>query len=334
VVINTFEEIGDKLSIFKEQLLKNPAIIAASASTSIPGKDFSNRGTHLEGTDSWAAVNIIAVDEDFMKVMQLEMSEGRFFSKDMATDDQAVIINESTVKAFAQGTLLSQRFEIWVGGLNEMLPYHVIGVAKDFHYESFYKPIEPMQIILTNGKAQWGESYLSVRIHPENIRETVNYINKVWYDLIPGSPFEFTFLDSVYNQLYENENLTRNVFTIFTFFALFVSCLGLLGLSSFAAQQKIKEIGIRKVFGATVRGLVLQQSTHFLRWLIIANIFAWPVAWLVMDAWLKNFAFHIEMSWDNFILSAIIAMAIALITVSIQFTKVAIINPIESIRYE
>ena len=120
-------------------------------STSIPGVDYDNRGTRLEGTDRWTGTNIIAVDEDFLDVMKMEMADGRFFSKKIRTDQQAVIVNESAVKAFGQGSLLDKHFDIWIGGLDDVLPYRVIGVVKDFHYESFYKPIKPMQLILTNG---------------------------------------------------------------------------------------------------------------------------------------------------------------------------------------
>lgn len=334
VIVKTFGQIGNKLAVFKEKLLRNSSVLAASASTSIPGKEFDNRGTRLEGTDKWSAMNIIAVDEDFLDVMQMEMANGRFFSKEIATDGQAVIVNESTVQAMAGDDLLDKRFDIWVGGLNEMLPYHVIGVTKNFHYESFYETIKPMQIILTTGKAQWDESYLSVRVRPENVRETVAYIESVWLELLPGSPFEFSFLDSVYDQLYANEEFSGKVFTIFTFFALFVSCLGLLGLSSFAAEQKIKEIGIRKVFGASVRGLTIKLSMEFTRWVVIANFIAWPIAFFVMDNWLQNFAFRTEIGWEVFVISAITAFVVAIATVSIQFIKAATANPIDSLHYE
>lgn len=334
LVVKTFGQIGDRSSTFKEKLMQNPFVLAASVSTSIPGKAFDNRGTRLEGMESWGGINIIAVDEDFLNVMQMEMAEGRFFSKEIATDEQAVIVNESAVQAMAKGNLLDKRFDIWVGGLNEALPYHVIGVAKNFHYESFYETIKPMQIILTTGKAQWGESYLSVRVHPEDIQETVEYIGSIWQELLPGSPFEFSFLDSVYDQLYANEELSGKVFTIFTFFALFVSCLGLLGLSSFAAEQKTKEIGIRKVFGASVQELTIKLSTEFTRWVVIANLIAWPIAYYVMDGWLQNFTYRTEIGWEVFILSAFAAFFVAIVTVSWQFIKAANANPVEALRYE
>jgi putative ABC transport system permease protein len=334
LVIKTFGEIGDKLSTLKEVLLENPAVISASASTSIPGKNIDNRGSRLFGTDNWAGINIIAVDEDFADVMKLQMAEGRFFAKEISTDEQAVIVNESTVKRLASGNLIDRKFDIWIGGLHDVFPYHVIGITKDFHYESFYEPVRPMQLILTNGKAQWGESFLSVRIRPENIQETVKYVASVWNKFIPNSPFEYSFLDSIYDQLHANENLTRNVFSVFTFFALFVSCLGLLGLSSFTAEQKTKEIGIRKAFGASVQGLILKLSKEYISWILIANLIAWPTAYLVMDRWLQNFAFRTEIGWEIFILASISSLLIALITVCFQFTRAALVNPIETLRYE
>jgi putative ABC transport system permease protein len=151
---------------------------------------------------------------------------------------------------------------------------------------------------------------------------------------MPGTPFEFSFLDRIYDDQYRNEERTGRVFTIFTFFALFVACLGLLGLASFAAEQRTKEIGIRKVLGASVPGILLMMSREFTRWVLLANITAWPIAYYIMHRWLQSFAYRSGIGWLVFILSGFIALAIALLTVSFQAVKAAVANPVESLRYE
>ncbi|MFC2165774.1 ABC transporter permease [Acidobacteriota bacterium] len=187
---------------------------------------------------------------------------------------------------------------------------------------------------MLHGTCPWSESYLSVRIHSGNVRETMSHIRKAWDEVMTGTPFEFSFLDTIYNDQYLNEERTSRVFTIFTFFALFVACLGLLGLASFAAEQRTKEIGIRKVLGASVPGIILMMSREFTRWVLLANVIAWPIAYYIMLRWLRSFAYRSEIGFSVFILSGFMAMAIALLTVSIQAIKAAAANPVDSLRYE
>ncbi|MFC2088092.1 ABC transporter permease [Calditrichota bacterium] len=170
VVIKTYEELGQNLSAFKEKLLQNPSVIAASASTSVPSTSFTNRGCRLEGSKSNRGSNIYAVDEDFLDVMQMQMSQGRFFSNDIPTDKQAMLINESMVNKYNGVDLLNKNISIWVSRKHGELPFRVIGVIKDFHYESFYDHIKPLGLIMIPGASEWEESYVSVRIRPENIQ--------------------------------------------------------------------------------------------------------------------------------------------------------------------
>jgi putative ABC transport system permease protein len=331
VVVKTFGALDQKSATLKEALLRNPMVVAASTSSSVPGKPFTNVGFHLEGTTSSHGTNLFAADWDFLNVMRLEMVEGRFFSEEMPSDRNAIILNESKARAIGRDDLLNKQFDIYVG---EMEQFHVIGIVEDFHYESFHEPVKPLGIVLIPGAYRWGDAYISVRIRPENVRETMNHIRKTWQEIVPGSPFEYSFLDTIYNDQYKNEERTGRVFAVFTFFALFVACLGLLGLSSFAAEQRTKEIGIRKVLGASVCGVVVLLSREFTRWILIANVIAWPAAYFIMQEWLNGFAYRTNIEISIFILSAILSLGIAALTVIIQAVKAARAIPVDSLRYE
>jgi len=331
VVVKTFGQMSEKLSTLKDALLRNPAVVAVSASSSVSGTSFTNLGFRMEGSTSGHGTNLFAVDSDFLDVMKLEMVEGRFFSKEIPSDGHALILNESEVYSLGTDDLLDKRFEIWVGELEE---FHVIGIVKDFHYESFHEPVKPLGLIMIPGAYRWGEAYVSVRIRPENVRTTMAFIRQTWEEIVPRMPFEYSFLDTIYNDLYQNEERTGRVFTIFTLFALFVACLGLLGLSSFAAEQRTKEIGIRKVLGANVPGILFMLSKEYLKWIIVASIIASPLAYLVMKKWLQSFAYQTSIGYWIFGLSSVAALVIALVAVSYQSMKVASANPVNALKYE
>ncbi len=189
-------------------------------------------------------------------------------------------------------------------------------------------------MVMLHGTCPWPESVVSVRIETDDVRETVSHIRKSWQAIMPGTPFEFSFLDTIYNDQYRNEERTGRVFTIFTFFALFVACMGLMGLASFAAERRIKEIGIRKVLGASAPGIVLMMSREFTRWVLLANVIAWPVAYYTMHRWLQSFAYRSAIGFWVFVLSGLMALFIALATVGFQAVRAATADPVDSLRYE
>jgi len=176
--------------------------------------------------------------------------------------------------------------------------------------------------------------YISIRINPGNIPETIRYIESGWKDIFPNEQFEYTFLDQRLNLLYDSDRQTRTIFFVFTILALFIAAIGLFAMASFTIRERTKEIGIRKVLGAPVSGLLILLSGEFIRWILYANIIAWPLAYFVMSKWLQNFAFRIEMDWLIFISAGILALIIAVITISIQAGKTAIANPVKALRYE
>jgi putative ABC transport system permease protein len=191
-----------------------------------------------------------------------------------------------------------------------------------------------MALFLNGGNFIGAENYISVRVKTGNLSESMNFVKSKWDEFASGVPFEYSFLNEDYNILYINEKQTEQLLFIFSSLTIFIACLGLLGLASYIAGLRTKEIGIRKILGASVSGIVLSLSTEFIKWVIIANLIAWPVAYFFMNRWLQNFAYRIDISWWMFVLSGGIALVIALVTVSFQAVKAAMANPVESLRYE
>ena len=208
----------------------------------------------------------------------------------------------------------------------------VIGIIKDFHYTSLHNEIDPLVILLSDDPLRT----ISLKIKGENIKNTIDFIEEKWDEFCPTFPFDFTFLDDNLNEQYIAEQKIGKVFTYFAFLCVFIACLGLLGLASYTAEQRTKEIGIRKVHGASMNNIIVLLSREFIKWVLLANIIAWPVAYIALDKWLQNFAYRIEVL-DNyliFILSAFIALFIAVFTVIFQAIKSATANPVDSLKYE
>lgn len=266
----------------------------------------------------------IAVDYDYLKTFRMEMMQGRFFSREFATDrEEAVVINETAVKTMGLedpvGKRLSYRNREGV----------IIGVIKDFHQSSLHNPIEPMVLWFPEEFFQ-----VCVRISPENVPQTLALMESAWKKLETGYPFRYEFLDKKINDFYQTELKTFIVFRYFSLLAIFIACLGLFGLSSYTAEQRTKEIGIRKVLGASVSGIVGMLSQEFTRLVLIANVFAWPTAYFVSRKWLQSFAYRIPLGWGIFIFALLFSLGIALLTVGYQAFKAARANPVESLRCE
>ncbi|MFQ5752756.1 MAG: ABC transporter permease, partial [bacterium] len=328
VVIKTFQPLGAQSSPFKEALRKNAAIQSVAGSHTLPGRSFNNIGFRPEGEKEGITLNLILGDYDLLETLKLEMRAGRFFSREFITDSLAMIINEKTVKLLGWNEPLGKHFY----GMRRK--FKVIGVVKDFHYESLHQTIRPMAILMLPSVFGWSERFISARVQTGAIAETLKFMQNTWETFAPGVPFEYSFLDEDYERLYHNEQRTGKVFTFFSSLAILIACLGLFGLASFAAEQRTKEIGIRKVLGASVVGIVLMLSKEFTKWVLLANILAWPVAYYLMNNWLQNFAYRINIGGTIFIFSAILALAIAVLTVSFQAFKAAVANPVDALKYE
>ena len=331
LVIKNPEVLSGNINSFKEKLLQYPGVQNVSLSQQIPGKTMMNIGFGAEGVKEGFPLNLCCCDPEFKDVMKLEMAQGRFFSRDYPTDSSAVIINETALKLYGWDQPINKRLNDW---LEPQGIFHVIGVVKDFHYESMHQKVRPMGLFFLNGTYKWPANYISVRLNPGNIKQTIQWLENTWDAFSPKFPLEYSFLDEDYDRLYKNEQQTQKLFVIFSFLAISIACLGLLGLTSFMAEQRTKEIGIRKALGATVNHITVMLSKDFTKWVLAANLVAWPVAYLAMHRWLQDFAYRIGISWWMFVFAGMLAFIIAQLTISFQVLKAARKNPVESLQYE
>jgi putative ABC transport system permease protein len=269
-------------------------------------------------------------DHDFVPNYGIEMVAGRAFQKEMSTDIRgAFLINKAAVKAFGWRNpedALGKRLQTGFGG--RINP--IIGVAKDFHYRGLQSEVEPLVMEFQPDIFR----YITLSIEISNLKETLAFVESQWKTMFSGNPYESFFLDTDFEQQYRSDEQVGRIFGIFTVLGLFIACLGLLGLASFTAESRTKEIGIRKVLGASVTGIVFMLSKQFTKWVLLANVIAWPVAYYIMSRWLKNFAYRADINILIFVLSGLLVLAIALLTVSFQSIRAATADPADSLRYE
>ncbi len=263
-----------------------------------------------------------------MQQYDLKLAAGRSFSKDFPTDStQAMVINEAASKMLGYSTpqeAIGRKFDQW-GKKGQ-----IIGVLKDFHYKSLQSNIPP----LVMRYEPWGKGMISVRVSAANLPATLKAITNKWSQLIPNRPFEYNFLDEFFDRQYRSEDHFGNLFFNFAVLAIFISCLGLLGLSSYSTMQRTKEIGIRKVLGANVAGIVNLLSIDFIKLVLIALVIAVPIAWFGMNKWLQDFAYRTDIAWWIFGLAGLLSVLVAFSTISYQSIKAAIANPVKSLRTE
>ena len=325
-------DIQENFASVKDMFSKHSSITGVAVSSTVPGRGVSNFAIKLVGEedDKNQSMFHMYFDDDFIPEYGIDMVAGRAFRKEIKTDFMgAFLINEAAVKAFGWTNpeqALGKRLLTGHGG--RVNP--VIGVTKNFHYRGLQSEVEPLVMEFL----PWIFRYITLSIDISDLNETLAFVRSQWKALWPGHPFEHFFLDTDFDRQYRADEQIGNVFGIFTFLGLFIACLGLLGLASFTAESRTKEIGIRKVLGASVGGIVIMLSRQFTKWILLANCIAWPVAYYFMDRWLKNFAFRIDIGVWTFVLSGILVLLVALLTVSYQSIKAAVANPVDSLRYE
>jgi putative ABC transport system permease protein len=330
LVIKNPGTIDKNVKLFKQTLYNYNNIIDVSGSGSLPGTPFINCGFGAEGNQGFT-LNLCLCDYNFLNTLKLEMLKGRFFSDEYSSDSVAVILNEKAVQVLGWENPIGKK----INSLGDNgIDFYVIGVVKDFHYESLHQTIRPMALFNIDGYYKYSQSYISARVTTGNLHETINYIKDKWNEFAPGAPFEFSFLNDDYNALYNNEKQTEQLFTIFSLLSIFIAGLGLYGLASFIAEVKTKEIGIKKVLGAKITSIVFSILKEFVKWIVIAIIIACPVVYYFMNEWLSDFAYRIDISWWVFLIAGCTALVIALVTVSYQAIKAAMANPVEALRYE
>ncbi len=328
------ESLLSKVKTLKTRLQEFPQIVSTSASSVIPGiEGGAQHDMKPEGKpdDERWLMYLFSVDFDFIKTLGMELKSGRNFSRDFITDStQAYIINETAALRLGwKDDAVGKEFG-WYRPNKGLQQGKIIGVVKDFNFQSLKEKIEPAVFTI----APELFSFISVRIKGNDVPETIDKIEKIWNESIPDYPLDYTFMDEEYNKLYESEQKLGKIFTGFSFIAIFIACLGLFGLAAFTAEQRTKEIGIRKVLGASIGGITTLLSKEFIQLVLLANIIAWPVAYFAMNTWLNDFPYRTEIELWVFIVSGLTAFVISLLTVSYQAIKAATANPIKSLRYE
>ncbi len=329
VIFDISSRILQNRDTFKTELLSNPNIQNITLVDVAPYRWQSNAGVgdvHWEGkTNQEVKMVMTSVDYDFLDTFGLEMTEGRFFSKEYSTDvTGSFVVNQAAVKAMEMDDPIGKELKVWD------YKRRIIGVVKDYHFESLRNPIIPMALRID---PRWYQQ-VCVRISPHRVSDTLAFIENKWKELHPRYPFEYRFLDDTLTSLYRSEQSIGTVVSVFTVLALFISCLGIFGLSSYTAEQRTKEIGIRKVLGASVSSIVRYMSKEFVFLVIIANFIAWPLAYFLINQWLQRFAYRITMGWWTFVLVGIMIFVLSLLTISWQIIRAATANPADSLRYE
>ncbi len=334
-------DLNKKYQVFKEQLAKMPGIAMVDRGSEAPhamgfvvdendgvsetasGKDAIN----WEGKEAGTSVGFkpISVGYDFLKIMNLEITEGRDFSRAYATDSVAFMINEAAVKQMN----IQDPIGKWISAWDKK--GHIIAILKDYHTHSLHEPIKPL---IVDVKEDLYFGVIMVRTEPGKTQEALASIDKVYREINPNYPFAYQFLDQEYEKLYRNEQVIAKLSNVFAGLALIISCLGLLGLAMYSAEQRLKEIGIRKVLGATAGGITVLFSKDFIQLIGVSFIIAAPVAWYIMGRWLSNFAHRIDLTWWFFALAGMLAVFVTLLTVSFQVLKTAMANPVNALRSE
>jgi putative ABC transport system permease protein len=315
----------------KLAISKLPNIKAVSLSSSVPGGGNPAAYSEIEnvkGDLQIANLDLYFVDFDYIPLFNIQVAAGRPFSREFKTDTtQAMVLNEAAVKMFGYSSpeqAIGKRFKQW-GREGK-----IIGVIKDFHFQSLKNPIKPLSMRIDPDRGD----YLSISVSASNITATMAAVKKEWKKIIPNKPLSYYFLDEFFNRQYKGEEQFGKLFFNFALLAIFLSCLGLLGLTSYTTMQRTKEIGIRKVMGASVSNILYLLSRDFLKLVVISFFVAAPLSWYVMQKWLIDFAYRTTISWKVFLVAGVIAMFISIITVSFQALKAAISNPVNSLRTE
>lgn len=323
------DKIANSFEDYKGQFEKIPGVLGIARSSYLPGNTPNQNMFEIEGRKETLPLWNMEVDFDFFETLGLEMAEGEVFREELEDDSTTTyIINEAAVRSFNLENPIGKRVADYFD--NGQKKYgKIIGVVKDFHIEGFTADIKPM-ILSTRNRLWW----TSIKIEAENTAQTIASIEKVWNTVEPSHPFRYTFLDANFGALFEQQENFGSMFLYLTILAIIISCMGLYGLAAFTAEQRTKEIGIRKVLGASIPQLMQMLSSDFLKLVLLANVIAWPASLLLARNWLSGFSYQIDMPWLPFILAAMAALLIALFTVSHQAYNAAVSDPVRALKYE
>jgi putative ABC transport system permease protein len=332
IVINRAGALGNKIKAFKEVVKGVPGVINIASSTAVPGRNNNNNGYTMEGRkDETFLMMTNWVDYNYLDTYGMTLSDGRSFNESFGSDKQACLINESARKDFAVKDLAATRF-VQPGDSGKMEYLQVIGVVKNFNFESLRNPIGPYIFKFQNDNMLWG--YLTVKLSAQNYSATIAAIEEKWKEFIPNNPLQYYFVDEDFEQMYIQEKQNAKMAVIFSILAIFIAALGLLGLTSFTVEQKTKEIGVRKAMGSSVGGIYVEISKEIVILVSVSALIAWPIIYYIANNWLENFYYRITPGLFSFLAGFGIAIGIALMTISYRVVKAARVNPAQSLKYE
>jgi putative ABC transport system permease protein len=332
LILPQISALGNKEEVFKQQLLHNPQIVNVSTSSYLPaGPSYNNNFFIYPETNSNLLIKSLRydIDENYIPTLGMEIVAGRNFSKEYGTDSSAAVINETAAKALGWDKNAIGHIITNSNNNGNRANYRVIGVVKDFHFRSLHEKISPLVMVLGDS---WGN--IIVKAKTKDIAGLLTTLKKEWTALTAETPFTYSFMDDRLNNTYKAEQKVALILGIFAGLTIFVACLGLFGLAMFTAEQRRKEMGVRKVLGASVLQIVTLLSIDFLQLVLIASVISFPLAWWAMNKWLQDFAYRIDIGWMAFAIAGIGTAIIALLTVSYQAIKAAVANPVKSLRTE
>lgn len=331
LIINRVSELENNHDVFRQEILKNPNIKHASYSQGVPGTIHSNTAFYAEGQTAQESsiMDFTAIDCYFDDTYKVQMALGRFFSEDYSTDSLGVLINEAAAKKLGLEKTVGKKL-ILVQGDGSDINFRILGVIKNFNYKSLHSSIKPLVMIYKNERY----THLSVKLKPGQIEKTIDFIKEKWSHFVQSTPFNYSFLENDWESKYRQEKKAGVIFRIFSLLAIAISCLGLFGLASFMAEQRTKEIGVRKVFGASVFKILQILYREVVILIIISTLISWPLGYYFTNHWLQDFAYRIDINIVTFITASLITFTIALTTISYRAYKAATINPAESLRDE
>ena len=324
--------LGEKEEVFRQRLLSDPRVLSVTNSGYLPAGPTNNNNFFVYPGNGNATEQVKTlrydVDEQYIPTLGIHLLTGRNFSKDLASDSSSVIINEAAVRSFGWEDKAIGKTISAVNANSSSPPYRVIGVVKDFHFKSLHERISPLVMVLGENNG------LIVKLKTTDVEALLTSVKDIWSELSPGEQFSYSFLDESFENTYKFERTVGHILGIFAGLTIIVACLGLFGLATFTAEQRIKEIGIRKVLGASISDIILLLSKDFLKLVLLANLLAWPLAWWVMNLWLNDFAYRISIAWWIFAVAAILTTVISVLIIGIKALNAGKANPVDSLRTE
>ena len=325
IIVSISREMDQQYDALKNELSQVSGVLSMTGFSDLPSDQGNHQDASWEGLaeDEEGRIRWMAVDYDFIQTFGMDLNAGRDFSADMPTDFKSgYILNEAAVKSIGWDDPIGKEFEI-------IEPGTVIGVVSDFHYRSLHHPIEPFSLYLYPLI-----NYIGIKIGPGNIPETLDRLEYAWSRVLPDRPFDYSFYDDDLERIYQTDMMMGKMFAAFAFLAIFLAVLGLFGLTAFVVENRTKEIGIRKVMGASVSRIIAGLSGIFLKMVLVANLLSWPLAYLAMDKWLNNFSYRIDLNIWVFVTAGAVVTVVAFLTIASRSFKTATANPVESLRYE